>query len=115
MNTFRFRLIDSDGSELGIVGSPVGDIEPGDTVQSPDGRRVEVIEVYDDEFGREGGVVATLVVHDSSDGVAEPPSEDHAEAFLGLVDSLGLGAHRDEIARLAEELRGQTDDPAASR
>jgi len=115
MNTFRFRLIDSDGSELGIVGSPVGDIEPGDTVQSPDGRRVEVIEVYDDEFGREGGVAATLVVDDGSDDFAEPLSEDHAEAFLGLVDSLGLGVRRDEIARLAAELRDQPDDPAESR
>jgi hypothetical protein len=31
-------------------------------VRTPDGAPVTVLEVYDDEFGREGGAVATLVV-----------------------------------------------------
>jgi len=33
-------------------------------IRLPDGRAVEVLEVYDDEFGREGGVQATVVVDD---------------------------------------------------
>jgi hypothetical protein len=36
----------------------------GETVLLPDGRPVEVIEVYDDEFGPRGGVQATVVVDD---------------------------------------------------
>jgi hypothetical protein len=35
-------------------------------VALPDGTEVEVVEVYDDEDGREGGVAATLVVDDGS-------------------------------------------------
>ena len=38
---------------------PVG---MGDTVHLPDGSNGEVLEVYDDENGQEGGVAATLVV-----------------------------------------------------
>jgi hypothetical protein len=34
----------------------------GDFVQLPDGRSAEVLDVYDDEVGREGDVKATLVV-----------------------------------------------------
>jgi hypothetical protein len=33
-------------------------------VRTPEGSTATVLEVYDDEFGREGDVVATLVVED---------------------------------------------------
>jgi hypothetical protein len=39
-------------------------VSEGDIVLLPDGRPVEVIEVYDDEYGQEGGVQATVVVDD---------------------------------------------------
>jgi hypothetical protein len=61
---FRVRLIDTAGGVIGIVGWASATIAEGDVVRSPDGRPVEVLEVYDDEFGREGGVQATVVVDD---------------------------------------------------
>ncbi len=61
---FRVRLIDLAGSVIGIVSWGSETITEGDTVRLPDGRAAEVIEVYDDEFGREGGVQATVVVDD---------------------------------------------------
>jgi hypothetical protein len=61
---FRFRLIDTAGSELGIVSLPAEQVREGESVRLPDGRETEVIEVYDDEFGRDGDVQATLVVDD---------------------------------------------------
>lgn len=63
----RFRLIDMAGGEIGIVTEERDSINDGDKVALPDGRLVEVVEVYDDEeHGREGGVAATLVVDDGS-------------------------------------------------
>jgi|GEM_PF-2386683 len=60
---FRFRLIDTTGSELAIVPYAVPRVKEGETVHLPDGRGVTVLEVYDDEeHGQEGGVQATLVV-----------------------------------------------------
>jgi hypothetical protein len=61
---FRFRLIDTAGSELAIVSYGVPNVSEGDTVHLPDGRGVVVLEVYDDEDGQEGDVRATLVVGD---------------------------------------------------
>jgi len=61
----RYRLIDMAGSEIDIVEDPRAAIDHGERVAMPDGREVEVVEVYDDEYGREGDVVATLVVDDS--------------------------------------------------
>ena len=61
---FRVRLIDTAGSVIGIVGWASETISEGEMVRLPDGRAVEVLEVYDDEFGREGGVQATVVVDD---------------------------------------------------
>jgi hypothetical protein len=61
---FRIRLIDMAGSAIGIVSWRSETITEGDVVQLADGRPVEVIEVYDDEFGQEGGVQATVVVDD---------------------------------------------------
>lgn len=61
---FRLRLIDTAGSVIGIVSWDSETVSEGDTVRLPDGRAVEVLEVYDDEFGQEGGVQATVVVDD---------------------------------------------------
>ncbi len=63
-NEFRVRLIDTAGSVIGIVGWLSETITEGEMVRLPDGRAVEVLEMYDDEFGREGGVQATVVVDD---------------------------------------------------
>ena len=64
----RFRLIDMAAGEIGIVTDERNSISDGETVMLPDGRRVAVVEVYDDEeHGKEGGVAATLVVDDDSD------------------------------------------------
>lgn len=62
----RFRLIDMAGGEIGIVVDDRDAIPDGESVALPDGRRVDVVEVYDDEDGQEGGVAATLVVDDGS-------------------------------------------------
>jgi len=40
----------------------VPNVQVGETVYAPGGRAVKVLDVYDDEHGREGGVQATLVV-----------------------------------------------------
>ena len=57
-----YRIIDTAGSELGIVDDPREEIREGEDVALPDGGTAEVLEVYDDEeHGREGGVQATLV------------------------------------------------------
>ena len=60
----RIRLIDTAGSEIGIVDWAAETVSEGDTTLLPDGRAVQIIEVYDDEHGREGGVLATVVVDD---------------------------------------------------
>lgn len=65
MTEWRYRLIDLAGSEIGIITASV-EIGDGDPVASPDGTAGVVVEVYDDEDGREGGVAATLVVDDGS-------------------------------------------------
>ena len=59
---YRFRLIDTAAGELGIVEYEVSRVDEGDTVRLPDGSPATVIEIYDDEYGREGGVEATVVV-----------------------------------------------------
>ncbi|MFL5954923.1 MAG: hypothetical protein ACJ76I_12545 [Gaiellaceae bacterium] len=57
-----YRVIDTAGSELGIVEDPRDVIREGEEVALPEGGTAEVLEVYDDEeHGREGGVNATLV------------------------------------------------------
>ena len=58
----RYRLIDTAGSEVGIVEDDRAEIAEDETVQTPDGTLAMVLEVYDDDDGREGDVVATLVV-----------------------------------------------------
>jgi hypothetical protein len=61
---FRLRLTDTAGGVIGIVSWDSETVSEGDIVLLPDGRPVEVIEVYDDEYGQEGGVQATVVVDD---------------------------------------------------
>ena len=61
---FLFRLIDTAGSEIGLVSWAAETVTVGDIVQLPDSRSAEVLDVYDDEYGRDGGVQATLVVDD---------------------------------------------------
>ena len=58
----RYRLIDTASGELGIVDlDPALAVEDG-MVPLPDGGEAQVLEIYDDEHGQEGGVEATLVV-----------------------------------------------------
>jgi hypothetical protein len=61
---FRFRLIDTAGSEIGIVTHDSPEIQLGEPVRLPDGRMLPVLDAYDDEHGRDGDVMATLVVDD---------------------------------------------------
>ena len=63
MPDFRYRLIDTAGGVIGITNVDHVMTE-GDTVQLADGTEGTVVEVYDDEDGQEGGVVATLVVEE---------------------------------------------------
>jgi hypothetical protein len=65
MSDFRYRLIDTSGSEIGIVTDERSEIVDDDTVLLPNGESATVLEVYEDEHGQEGGVVATLVVDES--------------------------------------------------
>jgi hypothetical protein len=58
------RLIDTAGGVIVMVSWDSETVSEGDTVLLPDGCPVEVIEVYDDEYGQVGGVQATVVVDD---------------------------------------------------
>lgn len=64
MSEFRYRLIDTAGGVIGISRIDRATIAEGETVTLPDGTEGTVVEVYDDENGQEGGVVATLVVEE---------------------------------------------------
>ncbi len=64
MPEFSYRLIDTAGGVIGIISSDRSSIAEGDSVTLPDGTQGRVVEVYDDENGQEGGVVATLVVEE---------------------------------------------------
>jgi hypothetical protein len=54
------------GGEIGIVQDDRERIELGARVTLPDGATAPVVDVYDDEFGQEGGVAATLAVDDGT-------------------------------------------------
>jgi hypothetical protein len=58
----RYRLIDTAGSVIGIVEDDRPSIDVDQDVLLPDGTSATVVEVYGDDVGREGDVVATLVV-----------------------------------------------------
>jgi hypothetical protein len=62
----RYRLVDTAGSEIGLVTDARASISADETITMPDGTLATVVEVYDDEFGQEGGVEATLVVDHES-------------------------------------------------
>jgi len=62
MSGFQYRVIGTSGSEIGIVTDARQEIVDGDSLTLPDGSTATVLEVYDDEDGREGGVEATLAV-----------------------------------------------------
>ncbi len=62
MSTYRYRLIDTAGSEIGIINDSRPQIQLGDHVQLPDGSTGTVVDIYDDEDGKEGNVEATLAV-----------------------------------------------------
>ena len=58
----KYRILDTAGSELGIIEDPRSAIEVGEHVALPEGGTADVLDVYDDdEHGRDGGVEATLV------------------------------------------------------
>jgi hypothetical protein len=61
MAEHRYRLIDTSGSEIAIVSDP-REVAEDDDMNLPDGSVATILEVYDDEDGREGGVRATVVV-----------------------------------------------------
>ena len=56
-----YRLIDTDGSEIGMI-TDARPYIPEDDVVHFEGAALTVRDVYDNEDGREGGVRATLVV-----------------------------------------------------
>lgn len=64
MKTFRYRLIDTAGGEIGIINDPRPMIQLGERMQLPDGSTGTVVDIYDDEYGKEGGVQATLAVEE---------------------------------------------------
>ena len=68
------RLIDTAGSVIGVVGWASERISDGEMVRLPGGRAVEVLDVCDDEFGREGGVQATVGVRRNE---GEEQNNDH--------------------------------------
>jgi len=61
-----YRLVDTTGSELGVITDARPAIGEDEEVTLPDGTTGLVVEVYDDEDGREGGVAATLVVDEDA-------------------------------------------------
>jgi len=73
METFQFRLIDTAGGEIGIINDSRRMIQIGERVKLPDGSNAAVVEIYDDENGREGNVQATLVVE--REGVRSSPRQ----------------------------------------
>jgi hypothetical protein len=60
--SMRYRLIDTAGGEIAIIDDDRDELTEGDEIQLPDGLTAAIIEIYDDEHGREGGVDATVVV-----------------------------------------------------
>ena len=64
MNTFRYRLIDTAGGEIGVIDDSRPLIPLGERVRLPDGSTGTVVDIYDDEEGQEGDVQATLAVEE---------------------------------------------------
>ncbi|MBE0684183.1 MAG: hypothetical protein IH589_19945 [Anaerolineales bacterium] len=64
MSIFQYRLIDTAGGEIGIISDSRPSIQLGERVQLPDGSSGTVVDIYDDEYGKDGGVQATLAVEE---------------------------------------------------
>jgi hypothetical protein len=64
MSFFHYRLIDTAGGEIGIISDSRPSIDVGDSVKLPNGLSGIVVDVYDDEYGKDGGVEATLAVEE---------------------------------------------------
>lgn len=64
MATFPYRLIDTAGGEIGIIEDSRPLISLGEVVALPDGSTGIVVDIYDDEYGKEGDVQATLAVEE---------------------------------------------------
>ena len=64
MSFFQYRLIDTAGGEIGIISDSRPLIEVGERVKLPDGSSGIVVDIYDDEYGKDGGVEATLAVEE---------------------------------------------------
>ena len=60
----QYRLVDTAGSEIGIVSLDPDEVDEGNDIRLPSGTTGTIVEIYDDEDGKEGGVAATLVVED---------------------------------------------------
>ena len=61
---YQYRLLGTSGSEVALIWDERAEIAEDEDVTLPDGTTALVLDVYDDEHGKEGGVVATLVVED---------------------------------------------------
>jgi hypothetical protein len=57
----RYRVIDDAGSEVGIYDLDIDEMAPGMVVTFQGSER-EVLDVYDDEHGKDGDVEATIVL-----------------------------------------------------
>jgi hypothetical protein len=64
--SYRYRLIDTAGGEIGIVEDVQQQVGEGETIALPDGSGGVVVEVYDDEHGTEGGGRCDLVIDDDT-------------------------------------------------
>jgi hypothetical protein len=60
----QYRLVGTSGSEIALIWDDRPELTEDESVTLPDGTTAIVLEIYDDEHGTEGGVVATLVVED---------------------------------------------------
>jgi hypothetical protein len=65
LSGFEYRVINTSGSEIGLVRDERPELAEDDELTLPDGRVATVLEVYDDDDGREGGVAATVVVDEA--------------------------------------------------
>ena len=61
---YQYRLLGTSGSEVALIWDERAEIAEDAEVTLPDGTTAVVLDVYDDEHGKDGGVVATLVVED---------------------------------------------------
>jgi len=64
MNPFQYRLIDTAGGEIGIINDSPPVIQLGDRVKLRDGTSGVVVDIHDDEHGKEGNVQATLAAEE---------------------------------------------------